>query len=474
MGYKPLEDTQSHRLSEAYLSCCDENIKSQIRDSLSVSSLDCLFCVPVSPEFRPFSSKTIDVPASPVRADTSHPAARADECVARATQSASSLASPNSLPRHARARAAANARARSTIAPAQVPNESFYVLKTKKKYKPVDKKVHAIIAELPSEYRIVRHRIGDPLENMPLLSPTPSPDATAGRYNAERREKMRKDHADWLLPAELDLLDDLMCKQNQGFAWDDSERGTFRRDAFPPVRMPVVAHTPYVERNFPIPPGIRKEACELIERKIAAGVYEPSNASYRSRWFCVLKKDGKVRIVHSLEPLNRITIQHSGVPPIPDDLAEQFAGRACGTTLDLYVGYDERELDEGSRDLTTFQTPFGAMRLTTLPMGWSNSVPIFHDDVTFILQPEIPHVTIPYIDDVTIKGPASTYQDEDGTYETIPENPGIRRYVWEHLQDVNRIVQRVRHFGGTFSGKKTCIARGPCSQFVVSYSKPAR
>jgi hypothetical protein len=37
-------------------------------------------------------------------------------------------------------------------------------------------------------------------------------------------------------------------------------------------------------------------------------------------------------------------------------------------------------------------------------MGWTNSVLIFHDNVNFILQTEIPHVTIPYIDDVQIKG----------------------------------------------------------------------
>jgi len=73
--------------------------------------------------------------------------------------------------------------------------------------------------------------------------------------------------------------------------------------------------------------------------------------------------------------------------------------------LDLYVGYDECGLDEASRDYTTFQTPFGAMHLVTLPMGWTNSVPIFHDDVTYILQQEIPHTTIPYIDDVPIRGP---------------------------------------------------------------------
>jgi hypothetical protein len=77
--------------------------------------------------------------------------------------------------------------------------------------------------------------------------------------------------------------------------------------------------------------------------------------------------------------------------------------------LDLYVGYDEHLIAESSQDYTTFQTPYGMLHPITLPMGWTNSVRIFHDNITFILQPEIPHVTIPYIDDIPIKGPASHY-----------------------------------------------------------------
>jgi hypothetical protein len=97
-----------------------------------------------------------------------------------------------------------------------------------------------------------------------------------------------------------------------------------------------------VERNFPIPPGIYEDICAIVQKTLAAGIYEPSNSSYRSHWFCVLKKDGKsLRPVHSLEPLNHVTIQHSGVPPIPEHLAEQFSGHACSGMLDLYVGYDE-------------------------------------------------------------------------------------------------------------------------------------
>jgi hypothetical protein len=74
-------------------------------------------------------------------------------------------------------------------------------------------------------------------------------------------------------------------------------------------------------------------------------------------------------------------------------------------------------------------------------------VPIFHDDVTFILQAEIPHVTILYINNVPIKGPTTTYRNVDDSYKTIPENPGICRFVWEHFENLNRVVQRmVEHF----------------------------
>ena len=328
----------------------------------------------------------------------------------------------------------------------------------KKKYKPVARKTRPLLSDLPEKFRIVRNITGDPLADLPTLNPNPPNDFVPGsRYTAERRDTLRARHAEFLWPAELDLLDDLVLSQETAFAWTDLERGKFKAEFFPPVEMPTVEHKPWVRKNIPIPPGIYHEVCEQIKRKIAAGVYEPSNSAYKSQWFVVAKKDGKFRIVHSLEPLNAVTIQHSGVPPVPEHLVERFAGRACIGVLDLYVGYDERELAETSRDLTTFQTPFGAHRLTTLPMGWTNSVPIFHDDVTYILQPEIPDFTVPYVDDVPLRGPASDYRRPDGTFETISRNQGIRRFVWEHFENVNRILNRMRYAGGTFSGPKAVL-----------------
>ncbi|THH06591.1 hypothetical protein EW146_g9566 [Bondarzewia mesenterica] len=90
-------------------------------------------------------------------------------------------------------------------------------------------------------------------------------------------------------------------------------------------------------------------------------------------------------------------------------------------------------------------------------MGWTNSIPIFHDDVTFILQPEIPDITIPYIDDVPVCGPATQYLLPDGSPKTHPNNPRIRRFVWEHFQSLNRVVQRMKYSGGTFSSHKVIL-----------------
>jgi len=328
-----------------------------------------------------------------------------------------------------------------------------------KKYKPVGLKVRPVYTELPERYRIRRKITGDPLKDMPELDPNPKDFSPTLKYTEERKKVIDDLHPEgFLWPEERKLLHDFMTKQEGAFAWTDEERGSFRQDFFPPVEIPVVEHEPWVERSIPIPRGQLEEFCKVIKKKIDAGVYEPSNSSYRSKFFGVIKKDGKsIRLVHSLEPLNAVTIAHSGLPPATDELANHFAGRACGGCLDLYSGYDARDLAEGSRDFTTFQTPFGALRIVKLPMGWTNSVPIFHDDVTYILQDEIPHVTIPYIDDVPVRGPSSRYQSKDGTYETIEENPGIRRFVWEHFLNINRIVQRIKYCHGTLSGVKSII-----------------
>ena len=324
-------------------------------------------------------------------------------------------------------------------------------------YKKVANKVRPVATTLPENFRIIRHEHPDPLGDMIPLPIRPPDFVPTGRFTAQRREQMAIGK-DLLWPEEIKLAEWIVAVQNEAFAWIDEERGSFNAPYFTPIEVPVISHIPWLHRQGPIPRGILPQVTKVIEDKWRSGAYEPSSSSYNSRWFCVLKKDQKsLRIVHSLEPMNGITIRNAAVPPYTEMLAEDFAGRGIYSTLDLYVAFDQRQLHERSRDMTTFSTPLGAFRLTVLPMGWTNSPAILQGDVAHILRPEIPHTTFPFIDDVPIKGPKTRYELPDGSFETIPGNPGIRRFVWEHLESVNRVIQRMKVYGGTFSGTKSFI-----------------
>lgn len=335
-------------------------------------------------------------------------------------------------------------------------------------YKKVANRVKPVATTLPEEFRIKRKIPSDPLENLPKL-PTSPPDFVPGkRYTQERMEQMPVNPNNFLWSEEVKLVHHVIKVHEFAFAWTEEEKGSFSQDYFEPIVIPTIEHVPWALRNIPIPPGIYDQVIAVIKDKMRAGAYEYSSSSYRSRWFCVVKKDGKsLRLVHDLQPLNAVVIKDSAVPPTIEPYAESFGGKACYGLFDLFVGFDQRPLAMESRDLTTFQTPLGTLRLTCIPMGYTNSMQIFHGDTTFLLQEEIPHVTVPFIDDIPVKGPSTRYQAADGTYETIPENPGIRRFVWEHLQNVNRVIQRIGHAGGTFSGIKSSICVE--SAVVVGY-----
>jgi len=101
-----------------------------------------------------------------------------------------------------------------------------------------------------------------------------------------------------------------------------------------------------------------------------------------------------------------------------------------------------------------FLTPLGLLQITSLPMGFTNSLAEFQRCMVFVLHDEIPFVANIFIDDIPIKGPESQYLDGNINPETIPGNPGIRRFIWEYGNDVHRIMHRICCSGATLSGKK--------------------
>jgi hypothetical protein len=67
----------------------------------------------------------------------------------------------------------------------------------------------------------------------------------------------------------------------------------------------------------------------------------------------------------------------------------------------------------------------------------------------WILQDEIPDNVGVFIDDGGIKGPVSTYDNQ-----VLEENSGIRCFIWEYAQTLERVLFRIEEAGLTILGKK--------------------
>jgi hypothetical protein len=252
----------------------------------------------------------------------------------------------------------------------------------------------------------------------------------------------------WLSDEELKLFKHVIVLREKALAFCMEERGLLKHSGLPYV-IPVVDHVPWQKKPIPIPAAIKNEYVELVRERVRTGLDEQSTSSYSSPVFCVAKHDGKLRIVHDLQEMNKVTIKDTGLPPASEEFVESFAGRACYGLGDIMGGYDERELAPESRPLTTFDTPLGRFQLTRLPQGATNSVAVYQAQMMWILQDEIPENVGVFIDDGGIKGPVSDYGSQ-----VLDENPHIRRFIWEYAQTLERVLFRSEEAGLTISGKK--------------------
>ena len=320
-------------------------------------------------------------------------------------------------------------------------------------YKRVDKKVRPVSKPIPIEFKVTRTIPYDPLATLPRLSRNPPEFSPTTKLTQERLDSLELDKSELLWPEEIKLFQQILLLNEEALAFEDEDRGTLKEAYFSPYKIPTVDHEPWQEKNIPIPPGIKDQVLDVLRLKIRAGVYEPCQSPYRSKWFCVVKKNGKLWIVHDLQPLNRVTIRESAIPPNLDQFVEKFVGGKCFTVFDLFWGFDARKMDQASRDMTAFLTPLGMLHLTSLPTGYTNSPAEFQECMLFILKDELAIADV-FIDDLPIKGPTSIYPDRNGNPSTLPENPGIRKYIWEHANDVHRIMHRIKDAGATFSALK--------------------
>ena len=270
------------------------------------------------------------------------------------------------------------------------------------------------------------------------------------RMTRERFEKMTI--GEELTPEEKELLFTVLTNREEALAFDWDHCGTIRPEVAPPQEIRTIEHNAWQTPNFPIPKALITKVIEMLQERLKRGTLEHSQGPYRNPWFLVAKKEKEAyRLIVAAQEMNRVTIRDANMPPSVEGFSEEFAGCTVASLLDFFSGYDQALLDPKSRDMTAFYTPIGLLRTTRLLQGATNSVAQFVRIVQRMLNDIIPVLAMPYMDDIGVKGPRTYYDFE----EVIP---GIRRFMLEHIQSLDQVLERIERAGATI---------GPKSQYCL-------
>lgn len=161
---------------------------------------------------------------------------------------------------------------------------------------------------------------------------------------------------------------------------------------------------PIKNSSFRIPASLESEVEKQLEELERSGVIEQArhDSPWMSRMDIVVKDRTKWRLVLDMREVNKAIFRELYPFPTMERFVKKLDGARHFTLLDLKSAYHHIELDERSRDMTTFMTPKGPRRFTRLLFGVNCAPEIFQRAMDTIVQ-GIEGVIV-YIDDILIFG----------------------------------------------------------------------
>ena len=204
---------------------------------------------------------------------------------------------------------------------------------------------------------------------------------------------------------------------------------------------------PVANKHRRIPFHIREKVDTELQRLTAAGVIEPVTepTGWVSPVVITNKSDGDIRLCVDMTEPNKASERVRHVIPTIDDIRYQVNEVKIFSKIDLKNGYHQLELDEGSRNITTFSTHQGVERVCRLNFGTSSAAEIFHNEIST-------HT-------VNIKGALSIHDDILIFGRNQAEHDTAVKHVLEMLEQCNLTAnkkcefnkQSIKFYGLVFS-----------------------
>lgn len=134
--------------------------------------------------------------------------------------------------------------------------------------------------------------------------------------------------------------------------------------AQPPRRIP-----------FHLRHKVEEKLQELIDKDIIEPVSGPT--SWASPLVVVPQPNGEVRVCIDMRRANAAVLRERHPIPTLEETLEALNGASMFSKLDLKWGYHQVEIDDDSRDITTFVTHKGVMRYKRLIFGLSSASEVY-------------------------------------------------------------------------------------------------
>lgn len=165
----------------------------------------------------------------------------------------------------------------------------------------------------------------------------------------------------------------------------------------------------YTARKVPHPllPKVKDELESMLKQGVISKVTEPTK--WCSGMVPVRKPSGSVRICVDLTSLNKAVEREVHPMSSVDESLAKLGRSTIFTKLDANSGFWQIPLDEESKLLTTFVTPFGRFCFNRLPFGITSAPEVFQRAMSNILEGL--DGVICHMDDVLIHG--KTQQEHD-------------------------------------------------------------
>lgn len=164
--------------------------------------------------------------------------------------------------------------------------------------------------------------------------------------------------------------------------------------------------TPVYKRNYRLPEAQKSIIHDEIKKLLSDDIIEPSSSPYNSPILLVPKKSvtGKPawRLVVDYRDLNKKVIPDKFPLPRIDDILDQLGRAKHFSVLDLQAGFHQIELEESSRDVTSFSSDSGSYRFKRVPFGLSISPSGFSRLMGMAFSGLPPQTCFLYVDDLIV------------------------------------------------------------------------